>query len=195
MTVQSFYIPENIDIDDILRKNPINHIDGFNRDKLLYILHLLAEIPSNSKDLTNEEGYVPINAEILRRWIGKGYSDYLTYLQEAGIVESDNHFITGIKSRGYRFCVKYQQPLKSIPVTNLTLLKKMANNREVDKVEDEIIAQTTTSSKIDLSTIARKYKPIEKWYQSGGLKINDKLAHAYNAEIYLQKKERQIKMG
>lgn len=30
--------------------------------------------------------------------------------------------------------------------------------------------------------------PVEKWYKSGGLQINDELAHAYNSGIYQQKK-------
>lgn len=103
MTLQLFYVPENIDLDKLIEKNPISHIPGIHRDKLLYILHLLAEIPSNNKDLTNEEGYVPINAEILEKWIGKEYLDYLTSLQETGIIETDNQFIVGVKSGGYRF--------------------------------------------------------------------------------------------
>ncbi|WP_126244375.1 hypothetical protein [Chitinophaga rhizosphaerae] len=211
MEQQLFYIPENIDIDDIIRKNSISHIDGFNRDKLLYILHLLAEIPSRNKDLTDEEGYVPINAEILKQWIGKGYSDYLTYLLEAGIIETDDQFIVGVKSKGYRFCERYQQSLKSIPITNSILLKKMEGIKQPNKgtkepqifnnvtyssgmaIEKKEPVNASTASQFDLSSIGSKYTPIERWYKAGGLNINDKLAHAYNAEIYLQKKKDRSK--
>ncbi|GEP93721.1 hypothetical protein SAMN05660909_05679 [Chitinophaga terrae (ex Kim and Jung 2007)] len=194
MTQQLFYVPKNIDLDKLIEENPVSHIPGFHRDKLLYILHLLVEIPSNNKDLTNEEGYVPINAEILKQWIGKGYSDYLTYLQDVGIIETDNQFIVGIKSKGYKFCPLYQQPLKSIPITNSTLLRRMTRRQKstaINNIEQE--SNENLPVEIDLPAIACKYSPVEKWYETGGLKINDKIAHLYNAEIYLQKQSNRAK--
>ncbi|RAJ04076.1 hypothetical protein LX64_02953 [Chitinophaga skermanii] len=186
----NFLIPENLDLDEIIKNNPIVDFKSFNREKLLYVLHLLADIPSNNKDLANEEGYVPINAEILKQWINKGYSRYLKYLIDAGIIETDNQFVVGLKSRGYRFCPVYQQPLKSIPVTNSILLKKMAKRNQ--SISAELTIDELPNG-IDLPAIARKYLPIERWYNTGGLKINDKAAHSYNAEQFLLKKSDRSK--
>jgi len=199
MPLNYFYIPENINLDEVFRNNPISHIDGFKRDKLLYVLHLLAEIPSTNKDLTGEDGYIPINAEILKEWIGKGYTQYLNYLQDAGIIECDNQFIIGIKSRGYRFCKKYQQTLVPIPVTDRVLAKKLDEWKsgrpsiEIDihassNMVDEMNTNQPHSSTSSSASISNIYAPVHKWYNKGGLKINHGLAHAFNEGEFAKKR-------
>lgn len=182
-----FFIPENIDIDKILRLNPIGQVAGFHKDNLYYILHLLSDIPSRNKDLTNEEGYVPINAEILKEWIGKGYRQYLNYLEDAGVIEVDYQFIVGKKSNGYRLCEKYQSKLTPIPVTKTSLLKRLSTSQSNEGIIDK---QNGSDIPIEIYSA---YDPVKKWYNTGGLTINYELAHSYNELTYQSKKDNKSK--
>ena len=54
----TLYVPENLDIDSIIRENPPNF--SYHRDKFLYIIHLITDIPSRNKD--KEYVFIPINS-------------------------------------------------------------------------------------------------------------------------------------
>lgn len=70
-----FYIPNNLNIDDHIKKyDPIN-IKHFKRIKLAYIL----DIMTSSMDQDLVDGYKNLNAIILKKRIDN-YNEYLTYL-------------------------------------------------------------------------------------------------------------------
>jgi hypothetical protein len=65
-------------------------------------MHLILTIPAANKDLDTGYPYVPIHANTLQRKF-KNYREYIDYLLEAGIIETDNQYVTGLKCIGYRF--------------------------------------------------------------------------------------------
>lgn len=126
------WIPENLDIDRILRETPPDF--NFKRDKVVYILHLIYSIPSAKKDLIdNYTGYTPISREILGRVI-KNNRQYINYLKDQNIVEEDN-YIVGSKSRGLRFTSRYRTKIAPVEIHDWCLIKNLLYLRK--KVDNE----------------------------------------------------------
>ena len=117
------FIPQNLDIDKLLRENPSNK--RLKRDKLIYVLHLINWLHSRKKDnLENSDGYTHISRFVLNKTI-KNYKDYIEYLKNCKIIEEDKNYIVGKKSRGIRFTNNYQTPIKPIKVTDWALIKNI----------------------------------------------------------------------
>ncbi len=126
------YIPENLDIDQLMYDNPPKFKKyGCKRDKLLYIIHLINALPLYNKDLMYE-GYVPLNSTILQDKISN-YKEYLDYLtNDLKIIEGDNQYFKGFKSKGYRLTEKYKTEIKSQALVDFTFNRKLKierNNR------------------------------------------------------------------
>lgn len=117
------FIPQNLDVDKLLRENPPNK--KLKRDKLIYILHLINWLHSRKKDsLENSDGYTHISRFVLNKTI-KNYKDYIEYLKNCKIIEEDKNYIVGKKSRGIRFTNNYQTPITPIKVTDWALIKNI----------------------------------------------------------------------
>lgn len=114
------FIPANLDVDSLVREHPPYEIKGFLKDKLIHILYLLHSIPANNKDLEIIDGFIPIYSKIVKRRI-PNYRQYLDYLLRVGILETDNWYIVGGKSKGYRFTPDFQTTLKPVTITNTAL--------------------------------------------------------------------------
>ncbi|MBP2619111.1 hypothetical protein [Chryseobacterium jejuense] len=118
----TLYLPKKLDIDSILRKNKPDFI--YNRDKFVYILHLIYAIPAQKKKAIEEyTGYTSISKKILGSII-KDYRKYIDYLKEQNIIEEDN-YIVGLKCGGLRFSEKYRSKLKPVDITKWTLIKNL----------------------------------------------------------------------
>lgn len=129
------YLPENLDIFEATNRIPPT-FKPYKIDKLCYILHLINAIPLMDKDIQNEE-FVPINAKKLQHYI-QNYKKYLTYLEDdLKIIESDNHYIVGEKSIGYRFTKEYLTPVKQMQVEDFVFRNKLKayKNRKKDSVK------------------------------------------------------------
>ncbi len=172
------YVPENLDLDEILELHEFKNIPAFHKDNMMYILNLIAEIPSRNKDLVTEDGYTPINADLLRRWIGRHYLPYLNYLVNAGVIESNNQYLPGKKSIGYRYTSLYNVGVVKKLVTDLTLYNKLNNLHMPDPfpgVVPDNPQENAETGAVDTSV----YQPADKWYRSGLIQINPDLANAY----------------
>ncbi|WP_410878178.1 hypothetical protein [Myroides sp. DW712] len=119
----TLYIPEKVDIDGVLEGNPPNF--AYHRDCFVYILHLISAIRINEEE--EENGYTRISSVLLQKKV-KDYKSYLEYLIECGIIETDNHYITGEKCIGYRFTNDYVSELKPVEITKQTLIKSIVYN-------------------------------------------------------------------
>ncbi|WCO02910.1 hypothetical protein [Psychroserpens ponticola] len=110
------YIPENLDIDQLMYDNPPNFKKyKCKTDKLLYIIHLINALPLMNKDLLYE-GYVPLNATMLQSKISN-YKEYLDYLlNDLKIIESDGQYFPGYKSKGYRLIEEYKTEIVSVSI-------------------------------------------------------------------------------
>ena len=129
------YIPENLDIFELTHNNPPS-FKPYKLDKLCYILHLINAIPLMDKDIQSED-FVPINAKKLQDKI-QNYKKYLNYLEhDLQIIESDNHYVVGEKSKGFRFIEEYRTPVKSMQVEDFTFRNKLKahKNRKVESVK------------------------------------------------------------
>jgi hypothetical protein len=150
------FIPRNLDIDGLLKKYPPLRIDSFSKDKLIYILHLLYSIPANNKDLEVPDGFVPIYSKILQRSI-RNYNEYIDYLLRVKVLETDNWYIPGRKSRGYRYTEKYNTFFKAVSVANATLNRHAKRDSQFS------------------ANMKKKHMHIAKWYNPA-LQIDRELA-------------------
>jgi hypothetical protein len=120
------YIPSNLDVERLLIDHPPK--EKLDRDALIHIIHLLTEIPANTKHRIDLNGFVPLNAAILQSRI-HNYNVYLAYLIQNNIIETDNQYIPEEKSRGYRFTEKYRTFNKQEEITNYTLVKNIERHQ------------------------------------------------------------------
>lgn len=86
---------------------------SFRRDCLVELLHQLTVVPAKNRKLARyladePRGYVPLNAQVLRRWLPDNRA-YLDYALGSGLLECDDHYRPGDKSRGYRYAAPYRR--------------------------------------------------------------------------------------
>ncbi len=119
------YIPESLDIDELLSEKPPAF--NYHRDNFIHILNLITEIPSRNKDLLDANGWVPIHAHTLQSRI-RDYDKYLDYLIENKILETDNQYLPGEKSKEYRFTKEHRVVNKGVEIEKYTLIKSILCN-------------------------------------------------------------------
>lgn len=156
----TLYLPNNLDIDQILEENPPEF--KFKRDKFVYILSLIYSIPTQKKDkIENYSGFTPISKSILGSVI-KDYKQYIGHLKELNIVEEDPHYIVGEKSQGLRFIEVYRKPVKPVTITDWCLIKNIVYLRKnIDK------------------TKTQELHYLRKWFLDGKLNVNIDAARTY----------------
>lgn len=116
------FLPQNLDLQKLLSENPPSfkyHIDHF-----VYLCSLLYELPAKKKDIITKKGYIPLHAHLLKR-VNNNYKKYFNYLIEHGVIECDNSYIVGEKSKGYRFAFKYLDMIQMVEITKHTLTKNL----------------------------------------------------------------------
>lgn len=147
----NFYLPENLDLDSLIRNNPPS-FSNFKRDKLRYFLHLINAIPLLNKDKIYDE-YTCINAKALQKVI-QNYKEYTNYaIVDLEIVECDNHYLPGEKSLGYKFVDKYQTAVASVEVQDFVhrkCLKVAKNRREKSLKELDFLTRFFDPTKLEI---------------------------------------------
>lgn len=109
------YLPKDLDLLKHIKKHPLpNTLDNLKSpNKLIedvaFVLGGVVDTFTNNKDLNPifTENYANLNSTILQKTVAK-YNQILAWAVESEILECDNHFIVGEKSRGYRFVQKYE---------------------------------------------------------------------------------------
>lgn len=159
-------LPEPFDIDNHLKEYPIGKYFEkkklkFDKVKLLHVLGLLSSIPAYNNDLIVEDGYIPIHAKTIKNYF-KDYLIYIDYLLDTDVIESDNHYIKGEKSIGYRWKEEYlHAPSISVSTENFedfSALKQIAEKE---------------------SNTLHEFEYLTYWYQNKGLKIDISKAEKY----------------
>jgi hypothetical protein len=159
----NYFIPFNLDIDELVSNKPPK-FKPFKIEKLLYILTLMNSVRSSNKDLAFES-YSQLNSTLLQSYV-HNYKDYLNYLiNDLKIIESDNRYLVGEKSKGFRFIDKFQTMIKPIVVSDFIMRKKM-------KVE---------YNKAYLTFDSLSY--LSKWFDDG-LEINFCKCHEFLKQEY-----------
>jgi len=184
------WVPDNLDLDSLLQDYDFTDINGFHKDNLCYILHLINEIPSCNKDIITETGYVPLHSVIMRKWL-YDYSRYINCLLEIGVLETDNVYILGEKAKGYRYAQRFRTGLKRMLVTDGTLIKKLTEWRS----HKDYSLGASSSAVSELSILkdevivpAMQYNDVARWYNTETIEIDASSAHAYNRAIYEYKR-------
>ena len=158
------YIPSNLDLDALLNQHPPDF--KYEKDNFVYILNLITEVPSKNKDHIDKFGYVPLNAELLQQKI-RDYKKYLIYLIKQGVLQSNNRYVPGVKSRGYRFSSRYQTMIAPVPISKSTLIKRIRARGKFDY------------------NMKRRYDYLFKWFDTG-LQIDCEKAARFLERRYVQ---------
>jgi hypothetical protein len=136
-----FYIPGNFDLDKLIEEYPIDNSkfkDGFEKLDMLYILSQLIEVSYLNGKHKEDRGYVRLKAKYIQKVV-PSYKDYLNYLTAANVLDIDNHYQVGKKSRGYAFYPPYiySDELKEIPVPITSrLYKRIAEQDKEIKIRE-----------------------------------------------------------
>lgn len=159
------FLPNNLDLDKLLAEHPPEF--SYHKDYFVYILNLLTEVPAKNETLLSKYGYVPLNANLLKKRV-HNYKLYLNYLMYHRVLECTKGYVPGKKSKGFRYVERYSTQVVPSNITKPTLLKSIQTRGEFDQ-----------HMKI-------RYDYLYKWFTSG-LKIDyvgalDKLKELYMSE-------------
>jgi hypothetical protein len=170
------YLPDNLDIFELTHNSPPS-FKPYKLDKLCYILHLINAIPLMDKDIQYED-FVPINAKKLQEKI-QNYKKYLDYLEhDLNIIESDNHYVVGEKSKGFKFVEEYRTPVNFMQVKDFVFRNKLKaqKNRKIESVKhlDFLTKWFNTKLQIDYDFVN------EFLVEEHSLKIKDKAFWEYD---------------
>lgn len=160
------FLPQNLNLDEILRKNPPPF--KYHKDNFIHILSLLMELPAKKKDLLTDNGYIPLNAGLLKK-IVHNYTLYVKYLIDMKVIECDGYYVPGEKSRAYRFMEQYCTQVVPVEIEKYTLLKAINSQSNYDR------------------NMKAKYGYLYKWL--GGLQIDYKAAKELLNVQFKQDKE------
>lgn len=168
-------IPENLDLDAVIQQFPINHLSGVKKDYLAYILHviIMEEAFTDPKVLKENKGFVPLSAAILQSIIPQ-YKECLKYLKGVGIIQSDNHYIRGEKSIGYKFTDPYDGiPYQKIPVEGVGFHNKLKRGHK-----------GFSGGKDNQGNRGKSYPYLKKWFNPERLKISTSGAMQWINDYY-----------
>lgn len=156
------FIPCNLDLDQILKLSPPSNISNFCKDKMIYIISLVTAIPATNKDLEIKNGFVPIHSTFLKSKV-KNYRAYLDYLLTQKIFQTNNQYIVGKCSKGYKFSALYHTTVQGVKIYNRTLIQKLKGQS------------------IFSLNMKKKYNHLLKWYNED-LQIDYDLALSFIKE-------------
>ncbi|MBK8347151.1 MAG: hypothetical protein IPL08_05825 [Saprospiraceae bacterium] len=144
-------IPENVDLLTLLANNPplvkqCNDNLYTQGEKCAVILSLIinAYYKAEKAKRISYKGFANVSAHILQKHV-KDYNEYIKFLMDAGIIVSDNHYITNEKSIGYKLTPQYiNAPLKEYPIldhmgnakSGAAIFKNLSNATSEQKIAD-----------------------------------------------------------
>lgn len=95
------------------------------RDKYYYILTQIYYGRIFDKRI-GKSSFISLNGQFLHKVLGGYYINYLRWLIDSGIIESDRRYEPNKKSIGYRFTEKYRnEKFRKVEITNKRLIEKI----------------------------------------------------------------------
>ena len=161
------FLPADLPLDRHLNENP--PFDGFCKDQLVYLIHLVVSIPQYRKDIDVIDGFVPLSSQVLQK-INPNYSRYLDYAVTSGLFACDSSYYKGFKCKGYKILYPTLGKLRPFEVTDFFLKKHYSAHFRTQKKS------------------IRGYEFLERWF-SNGLSID------MDAATSFLKEELALKMG
>jgi hypothetical protein len=104
-TLDYLYVSDPI-INDLKAK--LDEIDITYLDRFLYVFHSIYSLSVFNKTNKRRNQFINLKARYIKDIIGDRYNLVVDFLVKEGFIETDNHFILGFKSRGYKLAPKYQ---------------------------------------------------------------------------------------
>ena len=207
MKQYSFFVPKGVDLAKLIAATPPS-IPKFRLEKVLYILDVMTQIPARNHDVGDDNGYVPLNASILRDNIGKRYYLYLDWLVKCGVLECNNHFNPDLGiSRKYKFTEQYYQPIQECKVPiSAWMARKVDIGATVQhpgtqdwweyatkvpisaSLQNKLPAHNSELNQDDREEfydwMRSLYPSLFRWYDQNGLQIDTHLANSYNDALF-----------
>jgi hypothetical protein len=140
------FIPSSLDLTSHLVAHPT--FSGFEKEKLLYIIHCIVNIPNNNKNITVINGFVPLSSKALQDIIPT-YKLYLNYGLSTGLFACDGHYVAGEKCKNYKILLPYGTDLKSFELQ--TYHMKKSYNQHIRKLKKSL----------------KGYEFLERWFSKG----------------------------
>jgi hypothetical protein len=180
-------------------------IYNFKKENLFFILSLINEAPTyNKRRGLSKKGMSSLNSRSLKHYV-YNYNEYLHYLIENGIIETDNSYAPGIKSKGYKISKKYNSKLTSIYIHSPALVRKIRKDHILQQrppAKYKTLYKSFTGLEIDFEAATRfisdlhcyrmrhpdnlewnprkrKYKNPTEQYNSAYIKINNLIDKRY----------------
>ncbi len=121
-------VPKNLKIEELIERNPLKfkyHVDNF-----YYIVGTIAQV----KDRRDDE-LGPLYSKILQSKV-HNYKDYLSYLEEHGVIEIDHSYVVGGKCKGYRLTGEYSSDaVRVYELEKWSLLKKDKDKKSIEYLD------------------------------------------------------------
>lgn len=128
------YIPEKVAVklEQTLSQNPPDFNVKNHKDYLVYIIHLLYDIPARNRNinLTSSNGFVQVYKQLLKKRVDE-YPKYLNYLVDNNIIEKGKNHVAGVCSSELRICPALVSYLIPIEITKQTLIKSINKYQDV----------------------------------------------------------------
>lgn len=145
------YVPQNLNIDELIEKYPPQFDFEFKKDELLYIVSLLISIAESLKNNQEyqknaaKQGYVPIHSSAAQQKV-RNYNSYLNYLVSSGVLETDGKYSKDSgKSTWFRFTSEYSVGIKQVLITKRSIINQLVNKTRPTLQEDKILPETPLS--------------------------------------------------
>jgi len=93
----------NVDVErNELKEDPIDKYKDLLIGRIRFIIHILAKRCSS-----NKYGWTHLNATKLQKTVGKDYKKILKTLEHMGVINIDNSYFEGVKSKAYQLTEDY----------------------------------------------------------------------------------------
>jgi len=127
------FIPSSIDTQLLLPKTMQKHADKYN-----YVLHAIYIARKVDKRNTSVS-YIPLSSKVLEQIThARMCKPIIDFWIEEGVIECDNHYITGEKSKGYRFTAAYRKErVKRVKIQDYKFKAKLTKRKSLylDRVD------------------------------------------------------------
>ena len=101
------YIPANLNVEELCVKYTGTEYTGITPDKLAFLCHSLIQVSTKYRNQSDEtNGFVPLYSLILRSKI-QNYHVCKQLLIDAEVIQCNEKYCVGEKSKEFRFCDKY----------------------------------------------------------------------------------------
>ena len=170
--VRKRYEPVNLNLESVLPSSEKKHIDRYG-----YIISHLYEkrfLDNRWKELkrrskrARKKQFVPLNAVIMRRILDKRHSKrILRNLCEWGVIEADNQYVVGKKSRSYRLTAEFaDSDFRAVDYgrkfsAHLHRLLSEEKRKELSSLHKDIEDQIEANFAVDMGLAGRILKTLQ----------------------------------